>query len=451
MFDVSAADKRSEVPDSLVFVGGYQALTNLIEFGRKPIDFLEKNAQKYGDSVCFSLAGIRLYIFNHPNQIEEILCRQNQHLTKDASYRALKGLVGNGLLLSEGDLWKRHRRMMQSAFNNARIADYGKITTAQTARMLRDWQMGEVKDIHREMSLLTVKIIAQALFGVDVDETAVQIGEALDEYMLHYFCRAERWFLVPEWFPTVGNWRAKRAVRQLEQVVDDIIRQRQREPKDDLLSQMLATKDEDEQPLTLRTLRDEIMTLLVAGHETTADALTWALMLLSQNPSVADKLYAEVSTVLAGRLPTLDDLPQLTYVENVVKESMRLYPPAWALGREVLQDCQIGQHSLKRGDTLYVSQWVVHRDSRFFEKPEQFLPERWENKLEQRLPRCAYFPFGAGPRVCIGKAFSMMEAPLILATIAQKFRLNLVKQQPVELLPSITLRPKHGLNMLLSR
>jgi cytochrome P450 len=191
------------------------------------------------------------------------------------------------------------------------------------------------------------------------------------------------------------------------------------------------------------------MTLLLAGHETTANALTWTLMLLAQHPEVEAKLAQEVQSVLEGRLPAIIDLPQLHYTEMVLKESMRLYPPAWSLGREVTHDCQIGDYHLTPGTMVYFSQWVVHRDSRFFENPEQFQPERWKENLEHRLPRYTYFPFGAGPRVCIGKAFSMMEAMLVLAMIAQKFRLTLVPEHPIELLPTITLRPKQGVKMML--
>ncbi|NET34198.1 MAG: cytochrome P450 [Cyanothece sp. SIO1E1] len=213
---------------------------------------------------------------------------------------------------------------------------------------------------------------------------------------------------------------------------------------------MLQAEDEDGHPLTDQALRDEVMTLLLAGHETTANALTWTLMLLAQNPEKEIKLVQEVQSILAGRLPTIADLPQLQYTERVLKESMRLYPPAWTLGREVIHDCQVADYHLTRGTLVYLSQWVVHRDGRFFENPEQFWPERWENGLEQRLPRGAYFPFGAGPRVCIGKAFAMMEATLMLAMVVQKFHLALVPDPPIELLPSITLRPRQGLKMRLN-
>ena len=430
---------------------GLSVIGSLLEYSRKPLEFSTKCAREYGDVVSLSLGSVRVYLFNHPSLIEEILSKQNQNLIKDISYRALRGVFGDGLLLSDGDLWKRHRRLMQPAFNNERIATYASMTVEDTARMLATWRAGEIRDVHREMSQLTVKVITQAMFGVDVTETALEIGEALETIMLHYSHQAEMCFLLPEWLPTPENRNAHCARKRLNEIVYDIIDQRRQFPKDDLLSRMLHAQDEDGSQFSNQELRDEVMTLLLAGHETTANALTWTLMLLAQHLEVEAKLAQEVQSVLEGRVPAITDLSQLRYTEMVLKESMRLYPPAWTLGREVTHDCQIGNHRLTRGTTVYVSQWVVHRDPRFFENPEQFLPERWENNLEQHLPRCAYFPFGAGPRVCIGKAFSMMEAMLILAMIAQKFRLALVPDHPIELLPSITLRPKQGVKMMLSQ
>ena len=430
---------------------GLSTIGSIIEYSQKPLEFSTRCAHEYGDVVFLSLGPIRMYLFNHPSLIEEVLSKQNQNFIKDISYRVLKGVFGDGLLLSDGELWKRHRRLMQSAFNSDRIATYASTIVADTAQMLTKWQPGKIRDVHQEMSQLTVKVITQAMFGVDVTETALEIGEALDTIMLNYFHQAETSFLLPTWLPTSSNRKAHQATKRLNEIVYAIIDQRRKVPKDDLLSKMLQVQDEDGSQLTHQELRDEVMTLLLAGHETTANALTWTLMLLAQNPEAEAKLREEVQSVLGERLPTIADIPQLRYTEMVIKESMRLYPPAWTLGREVTHDCQIGNYRLNRGATVYVSQWVVHRDPRFFQNPEQFCPERWQDNLEQRLPRCTYFPFGAGPRVCIGKVFAMMEATLILAMIAQKFRLTLVPHHPIELLPSITLRPKQGVKMLLAQ
>ncbi len=429
---------------------GLSLISSLLEFSRTPLEFSLKCAAKYGDMVSLGVGPVRTYLLNHPSLIEEVFSKDNQNCIKDISYRVLKGVFGDGLLLSNGDLWKRHRRLMQSAFSSDRIAIYAAKIVADTAQILAKWQPGETRDIHQEMSQLTVKIITQAMFGVNVTETALEIGEALDTIMLQYFHQAEMLFLLPTWFPIPINLKAHRAVKRLNKIVNTIIEQRRQFPKDDLLSRMLQVTDENGNGLSDRELRDEVMTLLLAGHDTTANALTWTLMLLAQNPEAEAKLFAEVQSVLAGRLPTITDLPQLPYTEMVLKESMRLYPPAWILGRELTRDCTIGNYCFTRGTTIYFSQWVIHRDKRFFDDPEQFAPERWADNLEHRLTRCAYFPFGAGPRVCIGKAFSMMEAKLILAMVAQKFSLSLMPNHSIELLPSITLRPKQGVKMAIS-
>lgn len=429
---------------------GLFLVKSLYEYSHTPLEFSLKCARQYGDIVSLSIGSIRNYLLNDPSLIEEVLSKQNQNFTKDISYRILKKTFGDGLLLSDGELWKRHRKLMQSAFSSDRIASYASGIVGETSRMLATWRE-EVIDIHYEMSLLTVKVITQSMFGVDGTETAQEIIKALDTIMLQYFHQAEVFFLLPTWLPTIGNWKAHRATKRLNEIVCDIIEQRRQFPKDDLLSIMLSIKDENGNQLSDKELRDEVMTLLLAGHDTTANALTWTLMLLAQNPEAEAKLVAEVRSVLKEGLPTINDLPKLQYTEMVLKESMRLYPPAWALGREVTRDCTIGNYRFTHGTTIYVSQWVVHRDKRFFDNPEQFLPERWKDNLEQRLPRCAYFPFGAGPRVCIGKAFSMMEAILTLAMVVQKFSFTLVQQHSIELLPSITLRPKQGVKMMLTR
>ncbi|MDJ0691420.1 MAG: cytochrome P450 [Xenococcaceae cyanobacterium MO_188.B32] len=296
-----------------------------------PLEFLLKSARKYGDCVSLSVGSIRIYLFNHPNLIEEVLNKQNQNCIKDISYRVLKEVFGDGLLLSDGEIWKHHRQLMQPAFSSERIAGYASIIVANTAQMLTTWRAGEIRDIHREMSQLTIKAIAQTMFGVDVTETVLEIGETLDTIMLHYVRQAEMWFLLPIWLPTPGNWKAHRATKRLNEIVYGIIDRRRQAPMDDLLSRMMRLKDEDGNQLSDRELRDEVMTLLLAGHETTANALTWTLMLLAQNPSAEAKLVAEIRSVLEERLPTINDLPKLRYTEMVLKESMRLYPPAWIL------------------------------------------------------------------------------------------------------------------------
>jgi cytochrome P450 len=253
--------------------------------------------------------------------------------------------------------------------------------------------------------------------------------------------------------PVPAMIRVKRAVRELDEIVDRIIRQRRASGEDtgDLLSMLMAARDEDGSGMTDRQLRDEILTFLLAGHETTAVSLSWTWYLLSQHPEVEQKLREELTQVLGGRAPRLEDLPRLPYTDKVVKESMRLYPPAWSLARTVTKEVELGGYRLPVGANVVMSQWILHRDPRFFEQPEQFNPDRWTAEAAQRLPRFAYFPFGGGPRLCIGASFAMMEANLLLAAIAQRFQLRLAPGHSVAALPSITLRPRYGMRMTLSR
>ncbi|MGR3279713.1 cytochrome P450 [Acaryochloris marina NIES-2412] len=439
----------SSCPAEVHRLSGLSAIWQLLQFSRNPLDFSIKSAQEYGDVVKISVGSSHAYLFHHPDLIAEVLSKQNQHFIKDFSYRALAGIFGNGLLLSDGDLWQRHRRLMQPAFTQERISSYAATIVEDTAYMLSTWKNGETRDIYQEISHLTVKVITKVLFGVDVTQIALKVGDSLEAVMRQFYHRAQTNFLLPSWMPTPSNLRGNQALKHLNKTVAAIIEQRRHSPQDDLLSSLLLAQDEDGSQLTMDELRDEVMTLLLAGHDTTVNALTWTLMLLAQHPVVAAKLKSETQSVLEGKFPDITDLSRLPYTEMVLKESMRLYPPAWALSREVSQDCMIGPYALKKGATIFFSQWVVHRDARFFDDPEQFLPERWQDNLEQKLPRCAYFPFGAGPRACIGKVFSMMEAKLMLAMISKQYCLMLVPDQTIELLPSITLRPKHGIKMVL--
>lgn len=425
-------------------ITGLSLIKAIFEFGRTPLEFCRRCADEYGEVVCLNVAGTKTYLFNHPALIDEVLSKKEQSCIKDYSYRALKDVFGEGLLMSHGDTWKTHRRLIQWAFSSDRINSYAKQIVVHTDSMLKDWRSREVYDVQREMSLLTAKIIMQGMFGVDATQSAATIVDALNIILLQYLHRAENWYLLPNWLPTLENRRTYQAKKKLDKLVYEIIEQRRKIPQDDLLSMLNGS---DNVRLSDKQLRDEVLTLLIAGHETTASVLTWTLMLLAQHPEIEAKLVTEVWSVLGERLPTVEDRPRLKYTEMVLKESMRLYPPAWILGRELIHDCNIGGYDLSRGTVIYFSQWAIHRDARFFQEPELFNPDRWQDNLEQRLPRCAYFPFGAGARICIGKALSMMETTLILAMIVRQFRLTLVSDCPIEPLPSFTLRPKNGLLM----
>lgn len=415
---------------------------------RDPLALFQRWAAEYGDIFYYRAGWISVYFLNHPDLIEAVLVRQYQNLLKDRVIRNSRWLFGEGLLTSEGDTWKRERRLTQPAFHRERIASYAGIMTQYTEQAVASWQDGAVVDLHREMMRLTLAIAVRTLFNVQ-PEGIREISQAADILVRNMTGARMLMPALGRFLPLPGMWELRRAVRQLDATVYRIIELRRRNGEDsgDLLSMLLEARDEDGSRMDDRHIRDEVLTFLLAGHETTALALSWAWRLLSENPEADQRLRDELDRVLGGRAPTLSDLPLLRYAEGVIKESMRLYPPAWGVGRTVLKEFQLGGYRIPAGANLVMSQWVQHRDARFFPDPEKFDPGRWSMEATVKLPRFAYFPFGAGPRQCIGSSFAMMEAVLLLATMAQKFQPRAVRDDPVEPLPSITLRPKGGVWM----
>jgi cytochrome P450 len=413
-----------------------------------PLGFMSRATREYGDIVCLRFFNIRTYLLFHPDQIEDVLVNNAKKFIKGRVLRANRHIFGNGLLTSEGDFWLRQRRMMQPAFHRNRIANYASTMTACATRLLESWKPGQRIDLHDAMMRLTLRIVGKTLFHSDVEHDAPQVGENL-QILLEYTADFRRLVLTPQWLPTRRNLQAKRAVRELTQIIDRIIQQRRDSNDDagDLLSLLIHAQDEDGSRMTTQQLRDEALTLFLAGHETTASTLSWTWWLLAQNPPVEAKLHAELDSVLNGRTPSLDDLPRLLYTGHILSESMRLYPPAWAIARLAIEDHSLAGFPVPKGTGIAAVPWIVHRDPRWYDHPEQFLPERWEGHLLKKIPRFAYFPFSFGPRQCIGNSFAMMEATLALVTIAQQFRFRLLPGQPVLPLPSITLRPRHGLHV----
>jgi cytochrome P450 len=420
-----------------------------LEFIRDPLDYPVQIARQYGDVVRARIGKLVFYMLVHPEHIEYVLRGNHKNFSKDKGTRLLSGLLGEGLLTSEGDLWRRQRRLSQPAFQVDQVEKYSDVMVSYAERMLLKWQGGQIRDIHIDLMKLTLEIVAQTLFSASVEGKAEVVGEAM-EIVMNYFASPIVWFPLWQKLPTPGNRRFSSAIQQLNSIIyETIARRRSGESQgNDLLARLLAARDEDGSQMTDKQLRDELVTLFLAGHETTALALSYTFYLLANNPHADARLAAELDEVLQGRLPTHADVPRLQYAEWVVRESMRLYPPATSIGREALSDCEIGGYFVPKGTQIAIMQWITHRDARWFDDPEAFKPERWDNDLVRRLPRCAYFPFGDGPRICIGNQFAMMEAILVLATIAQRYRLTLAPGFTLELLPSVTLRPKTGVQMV---
>ena len=423
-------------------------------FRRDQLGFYASCAQQYGDVVATRMGPYRIVLVYHPDAIEELLVARNRDFVKSPGVRLLRPLLGEGLLLSESDTWLRQRRLIQPAFHRQRVASYGDVMSAFAARHVSRWKAGDVIDVHAEMMELTQAIVAKTLFDADVSgdaHDAIQAAKVLAE---DFGARLRSFRLIPYWVPTPRNLRSRRAVRRLDALVHRIIaaRQQSQEDRGDLLSMLVQAQDADDGTrMTARQVRDEVMTIFMAGHETTAVALSWTWYLLAQHPEADARLAAELRDVLGDRPAAVTDLPRLKYTEMVVTESMRLYPPAYGLGRQAVRATELAGHALAAGDIVIVPTWVVHRDRRWFDDPEAFRPERWVGDFAQRLPRYAYFPFGGGPRQCIGNGFAMMEAILVVAAIAQRLRLSLVPGQHITPTPYVTVRPEPGIRVHLAR
>jgi len=421
---------------------------NLLRYMRDPLGFLTRCAREYGDVVRLRAPCRTFYLLSHPDHIEHVLRSGHRGFIKWKPLRDTGRLFGSGLLTSEGDFWRRQRRLATPAFQGKQVQSYADVMVGQTLRLIESWRAGETRTVSDDMVRLTLAILTKTLFDVDPDD-ADAMGPVLAG-VLDYFGNPANSLLLPRWLPTPSALRFRRAVRSLDEMIARMIEERRAHPTagQELLSQLLHAEDEDGQRMTDRQLRDELVTLAFAGHKTTAAALTYCFYLLAQSPEADARLAAEVRDVLGDRPPTAADVPNLPFAECVVKEALRLYPPSWGIGREALGDEEIGGYAVPRGTQLVLVQWVVQRDPRWFDEPDAFRPQRWQNDLESRLPRCAYFPFGDGPRVCIGARFALLETVLALATAVRRYRLELVPGQKFRLVPSITLWPRPGIRMV---
>jgi cytochrome P450 len=427
-------------------------LGSLLAFRRNPLAFLLDVAQRYGDVVYYRFGRADVYLLKNPEHIKDVLVTHQHNFVKGRGIQWAKLFLGEGLLTSEGEFHRRQRRLSQPAFHRHRIGAYAAIMAEYADKARARWHDGQAVAFESEMHALTLAIAGRTLFGEDMAGEAAEIGAALTD-VLSLFPR----FALPfartiQRLPLPSNRRFDRARARLDATVYRIIALRRRSGVDqgDLLSMLMAAQDDegDGGRMSDVQLRDEVMTLLLAGHETTANALCWTFYLLSQNPEAEARLHAEIDDVLDGRLPGLEDVPRLRYAEQVFAESMRLYPPAWGVGRKVVADHPLGEWTLPAGALVSMSPWVTHHDERLFPDPFRFDPDRWLPEARAARHRFSYFPFGGGARQCIGEPFAWMEGVLLLATLGQRFRFRLASGAVVEPEALITLRPRGGLPMI---
>lgn len=416
---------------------------------------------RYGRAAHYRVLLHDVVLFRDPSDIREVLIDKAASFGKDRTQKRMKILLGEGLITSDGEAHKRGRRIAAPAFHRQRIQRYASQIVDLSAGLRAEWRPGQTMDAAAEMMRLALQITARTLFDTEVTPEIHVINEQVNIVMdlYNYLVAMPRAEVLLD-SPLPGMRRFRKAKARLDQVVDGMIRARSEESghaggleeRGDLLSMLLAARDDqaegDGLTLTADQLRDQVLTLFLAGYETVANALAWTWLLLGQNPESEKRLHAELDAVLGGRLPTLEDMPRLEYTAMVLAESMRLYPPAWAMGREVLEDVSIGPYHLRKGTMVFFSQYIVQRDPRWFPEPTQFCPERFTPEAKAERPRFAYFPFGGGGRQCIGESFALMEATLALATIAQRWRLELAAGQRIEVQPKITLRPKYGVKVV---
>ncbi|MET0593107.1 MAG: cytochrome P450 [Polyangiaceae bacterium] len=436
---------------------GIPLFGSLFDAWRDPLHLLSTGAREHGDVVRYRFAVFDYVLVSGADEIQHILVKNQKNYTKSRSYQGLKLVLGDGLLTSEGEFWRRQRRLAQPAFHAQKLRSLATTMAGLTADSVARWnalpQSGRTLDMHAEMMRLTFRIVGKTLFGSDVEGDAQAIGKALTTAMQFANDHIETLQLIPVWLPLPKNIRFREAQGTLDALVYRLIDEhRGAEGRGgDLLSMLMAVTDEgDGGKMTPRQLRDEVMTLVLAGFETTANALSWTLYLLAKHPEVAARLEEEASRVLGNREPGFEDVPQLEYTERVLQESMRLYPPAWCFERQAVEDDEIGGYAIPKGTTIAICPYVLHRNPAIWENPDKFDPDRFLPERSNDRSRFAYLPFGDGPRICIGKAFAMMEMKIVLAMIARSFRMQMATSERVEIDPRITLRPRNGVRMTIT-
>ena len=426
---------------------------NLHDFAESPLDFLTESARRYGRVVPLRFGRKRALLLNDPALIEHVMVTRRTSFVKAGPLRAQRRLFGNGLLTNEGESWLRQRRMAQPAFHREKIAAYADVIVEQASELVDSLPAGSVQEIHARFKGFTISVVSNALFGGDVAHKPAALGVALEDTMSRFASRRGVARFTPDWFPIPVNRAYRRGVSEIEQTVLEIIESRRRDkaPRNDLLSMLTDARYENGEAMTDQQLRDEAVTLFLGGIDTPALALTWCWYLLSQNRDAETRMLEEIDSQIGNRRATFADIPRLCYTEMVVKEAMRLFPPAWLLSRDATASVTVGHIQIDAGTSVLMSPWVTHRDPEFFSDPLRYNPDRWRDGALDNIPRFAYFPFGGGPRGCIGASFAMTEMILALATIGQRLHFRLADGARVEAQPSMTLRPRGGMNAFIER
>jgi cytochrome P450 len=432
--------------DDLPTPSGYPLVGHLPDFIRGPRAYLSSLSRDHGDLVRFRIGTQETVVVTGPELIEELLVQRRNEIVKDPVTAGLSDILGQGLLTAEGETWRKNRRLIAPSFQHRHLADLGDTMVRATEAHLDEVHAGEL-DLQPLLMELTLDIAVRTLFGTVMEDTH-RVGPLVEELMHGFLEKTQSWKrLLPDWVPTRGKRQAERARVELHEIVMGIVEQRREEGTEgsDLLSRLMAARDDEGHGMSDEQLRDELLTLFLAGHETTALALSYSLLLLATHPGIQQQVQAELDEVLGGEAPTARDSRRLPLLDAVFQESMRLYPPAWMIARQASATFELGGTTIPEGTVLMVPQWVVHRDPRWFEAPEAFRPQRW---MDQELPhKFAFFPFGGGPRTCVGNHFARMEAVLVMASFLQRFELRAVPGFELELLPSVTLRPGAGVRV----
>ena len=422
------------------------------EISEDTIGFLTKIAREYEGVSFFKAVGMQVVYLTAPEHIKHVLQVNNKNYLKGSNYRFLRMFLGKGLLTNEGESWLVQRRLAQPAFHRKPIASFAETMSAHTIEMIEQWKENNLLeqpiDIHREMMAVTLRIVGQTLMSKDLNVSAAEIGVNLSILIENIYVRVHSLIHWPLWVPTPGNLKFKKAKNVIDKIILAVIDERLANPHDkvDLLSMLINARDEETgERMDREQLRDEVMTIFAAGHETSANAMTWTLYLLAKHPEIAERLYQELNSVLEGRAAAMEDIPKLKYTLQVIEESMRLFPPAWIIERHALDEDQVGGFRIKKGDEIMMSPYVMHRDPKFWKDPDTFNPDRFSEEQSKGRDRYAYYPFGGGPRFCIGSNFALLEMQLMLAILCQRFTFNIAPKYKVELEPLVTLRPKGGM------